>query len=70
MSRKRIYQELKKAQNECDNAKMNDLFDLCQYHLDFMTQEELSESNKLIISKFAQDVFKIAKLKSNLDPLI
>ena len=66
----RIYTELSKAQDECYDAKMYDLFDLCQYHIDFMSQNELSKSNKLIISKFAKDVFKIAKLKNELDPLI
>lgn len=66
----RIYQELTKAQNECYNSKMYDLFDLCQYHIDFISQNELSKSNKLIILKFAQDVFKIAKLRNNLDPLV
>ena len=66
----RIYQELTKAQNKCYDSKMYDLFDLCQYHFDFMSQNELSKSNKLIILKFAQDVFKIAKLKNDLDPLV
>ena len=65
-----IYEELTKAQNECYDSKMYDLFDLCQYHFDFMNQNELSKSNKLIILKFAKDVFKIAKLKNELDPLV
>jgi hypothetical protein len=66
----RIYKELTKAQNECYNAKENKLFDLCEYHFDFMNQNELSKSNKLIILKFAKDVYKIAKLKNELNPLI
>ena len=67
---KSIYEELTKAQNECDDAKEDKLFDLCQYHLDYMSQNELSKSHELIILKFAQDVFKIAKLKNNLTPLV
>lgn len=66
----KIYQKLTEAQNECHNAKMYDLFDLCQYHLDFINQNELSKNNKSIILKFAQDVYKIAKLKNNLNPLV
>ena len=66
----RIYKELTKAQNECYNAKEDKLFDLCEYHIDYIMQNELSKSNKLIILKFAKDVFKIAKLKNNLDPLV
>jgi len=65
-----IYKELTKAKNECYDAKMYDLFDLCQYHFDFMSQNELGKSNKLIILKFAKDVYRIAKLKNNLDPLV
>ncbi len=66
----RIYTELTKAQNECYDAKEDKLFDLCQYHINYMSQNELSKSHELIILKFAQDVFKIAKLKNELDPLV
>ena len=66
----RIYKELTKAQNECYNAKEDKLFDLCEYHIDYIMQNELSKSHKLIILKFAKDVLKIAKLKNELNPLI
>ena len=66
----RIYTELTKAQNECYDAKEGKLFDLCQYHIDYMSQNELSKSHEIIILKFAKDVFKIAKLKNELDPLV
>jgi len=66
----RIYTELTKAQNECYNAKEDRLFDLLEYHMSYFINNELSKSEELIILKFAQDVFKIAKLKNNLDPLI
>lgn len=66
----RIYTELTKAQNECYDAKEDKLFDLCQYHINYMSQNELSKSHEIIILKFAKDVFKIAKLKNELDPLV
>ena len=66
----RIYKELTKAQDECYNAKEDRLFDLCQYHLDYYFMNDLSKSHEIIILKFAKDVFKIAKLKNELKPLI
>ena len=64
MKNDRIYTELSKAQNECIEANEHKLFDLCQYHIDYIMQNELSKSQKLVILKFAKDVFKIAKLKN------
>ena len=66
----RIYTELSKAQDECIEANEHKLFDLCEYHIDYIMQNELSKSHELVILKFAKDVFKIAKLKNNLDPLV
>ncbi len=65
-----IYRELTKAQNECYNAKEDKLFDLLEYHMSYFINNELSKSEELIILKFAKDVFKIAKLKNNLNPLV
>ncbi len=65
-----IYRELTKAQNECYNAKEHKLFDLLEYHMSYFINNELSKSEKLIILKFAKDVYKIAKLKNNLNPLV
>ena len=65
-----IYTELIKAQNECHESKEDKLFDLCQYHIDHYFNNDLSKNEKLIILKFAKDVFKIAKLKNELDPLV
>ena len=67
---KKIYEELEKAQNQCYEAKENKLFDLCEYHIDYYFKNDLSKNEELIILKFAKDVYKIAKLKNNLDPLI
>jgi len=66
----RIFKELTKAQSECIKADEHNLFDLCEYHIDYIMQNELSKSHELVILKFAKDVFKIAKLKNNLDSLI
>ena len=66
----RIYTELTKAQNECYEAKEDKLFDLCQYHIEYISRNELSKSHEIIILKFAQDVLKIAKLKNELNPLV
>ena len=65
-----IYEELTKAQNQCYDAKEDKLFDLCEYHIDYYFKNDLSKSEELIILKFAKDVYKIAKLKTNLDPLV
>ena len=66
----KIYKELEKAQSECYKAKENKLFDLCAYHIHYYFDNDLSKSEELVILKFAKDVYKIAKLKNNLDPLI
>jgi len=66
----RIYTELSKAQDECIEANEHKLFDLCEYHINYIMQNELSKSHELVILKLAKDVFKIAKLKNELDPLI
>ena len=65
-----IYEELTKAQNQCYNAKEDKLFDLCEYHIDYYFKNDLSKSEELVILKFAKDVYKIATLRKNLDPLV
>jgi len=65
-----IYKQLTKAQNECYDAKEDKLFDLLEDHMNYFINNELSKSEELVILKFAKDVFKIAKLKNNLDPLV
>ena len=67
---KGIYQHLTRAQNECYNAQEDELFDLLEYHMNYFINNELSLSEELVILKFAKDVYKIAKLKNELDPLI
>lgn len=67
---KSIYEELTKAQNRCYEAKEDNLFDLCEYHIDYYFKYDLSKSEELVILKFAKDVYKIATLKNNLDPLV
>tara|TARA_R110002124_G_scaffold233291_1_gene398482 strand:- start:397 stop:606 length:210 start_codon:yes stop_codon:yes gene_type:complete len=69
MSQK-IYEQLEKAQNECYAAKEDKLFDSCQYHIDYYFKNDLSKSEELVILKFAKDVYKIATLRKNLDPLV
>ena len=67
---KSIYEELTKAQNQCYEAKEDKLFDSCQYHINYYFKNDLSKNEELIILKFAKDVYKIATLKKNLDPLV
>ena len=68
--RNKIYSKLFKAQDLCHDAKENTLFDLCEYHLDILDDEELTKLDLEQIYKFAADVCKIAKLKINLNPLV
>ena len=42
-----IYEELTKAQNQCFEAKEDNLFDLCQYHIDYYFKYDLSKSEEL-----------------------
>ena len=68
--RNKIYSELMKAQDMCFNANENKLFDMCEYHLNILDDEELTPTELEQILIFAADVFKIAKLKNNLNPLV
>ena len=66
----RIYTELTKAQDKCFDADAHKLFDLCQYHIDIVGDEDLNSKDNEQILKFAKDVYKIAKLTYNLNPLV
>lgn len=66
----KIYSKLMKAQDMCFNASENKLFDMCDYHLDLLDAEELTNLQLKKILIFAEDVYKIAKLKNNLNPLV
>jgi hypothetical protein len=65
----KVYKELVKAQNQCFKAGEDKLFDSCEYHLDILSEDLKKEDLKKIYI-FAKDVYKIATLKNNLDPLV
>ena len=68
--RNKIYSKLFKAQDLTCNAREDELFDMCGYHMDILDDEELTKTELEQIFKFACDVCKIAKLKINLKSLI
>ena len=66
----KISNELCKAQNMCCEAKENDLFDMCEYHMQIIGDEDLTQDDIKQMSIFAKSVYKIAKLKKELKPLV
>lgn len=68
--RNKIYKKLKQAQEQCFEANETKLFDLCEYHFDLVYNEELNEEDLEQLMKFAKDVYKIATLRKNLNPLV
>ena len=65
----KVYKELVKAQNQCFESGENKLFDSCEYHLDIL-EEDLKKEDLEKIYIFAQKVYKISKLKSELEYLV
>tara|TARA_R110000850_G_scaffold109375_1_gene222287 strand:- start:598 stop:807 length:210 start_codon:yes stop_codon:yes gene_type:complete len=68
--RNKIYKKLRQAQDICFKANETKLFDLCEYHFNIVYDEELNEEDLEQLMKFAKDVYKIATLKNNLEPLV
>ena len=66
----KTYLALTKAQDKCYDAKEDQLFDMCQYHINIVGDEELTSVDNEQILQFAKDVFKIATLRYNLDPIV
>jgi len=69
-----LYSELTKAQDKCYDAKEDRLFDMCVYHINIVESEEyygdLTIKDKLQILNFAKDVYQIAVLKNELNPIV
>ena len=66
----KTYLALTKAQDKCYDAKEDQLFDMCQYHINIVGDEDLNSKDNEQILQFAKDVYKIAKLTYNLNPIV
>tara|TARA_R110000803_G_scaffold7715_2_gene24842 strand:+ start:562 stop:942 length:381 start_codon:yes stop_codon:yes gene_type:complete len=65
----KVYKSLSKAQDKCFEVD-DRLFDMCTYHMDIIGDEDLTDDDAKNMLEFADSVYKIAKLRKGLKPLV
>ena len=66
----KVYEALSKAESMCYESGDDKLFDMCVYHKDIIGDEDLTDEDAKNMLEFADSVYKIAKLKKGLKPLV
>ena len=64
-----VYKALNKAQDMCFEVD-DRLFDMCTYHMDIIGDDDLTDDDAKQMLEFADSVYKIAKLRKGLNPLV
>ena len=65
-----VYKALSKAESMCYESGDDKLFDMCVYHKDIIGDDDLDGNDAQQMLEFAESVYKIAKLKKGLNPLV
>ena len=65
-----VYKALSKAESMCYESGDDKLFDMCVYHKDVIGDDDLTDKDAQQMLEFAESVYKIAKIRNGLNPLV
>ena len=65
-----VYNALSKAESMCFESGDTKLFDMCVYHKDVIGDDDLTDKDAKQMLEFAESVYKIAKIRNGLNPLV